>query len=106
MIQLPKDIIAKDVTQWLGDGWFYAEMKPNVFVVARLINANAEENKAYIDGLFGELAKDTEVSCGFNQLYAFWPECGALNIQPNKKHEVTGKFAVHLARLQKKQWKR
>lgn len=106
MIPLPKDIVAKDVTQWLGEGWFYAELTPNVFSVARLLVANGEENKAYLTLLYNDPDKDVEITCGFNQLYAFWPECGSLNIVPNKEQKIDGKYAVHLARLQKKQWKR
>jgi hypothetical protein len=107
MTPLPTDIVAKDVTQWLSEGWFYAELSPNVFHIVRLLTANADENKAYVEPLYEDHDKDLEeIVCEFKQLYAYWPECGALNIMPNPDKGVEGKFAVHLSRLQKKQWKR
>ena len=94
---LPEDIIAKDVTQWLDGGYFWACDDAGVFKIARLLGVGNEAKNAKVQLLDSDQAPLLK----WNQLYAYWPVCGALNIR-----EDENKFAVFLTRLQKKQWKR
>lgn len=102
MIQLPDDIVAKDVHQWLDGGWFYADRGKGP-ELARL-------NQIHPDGLQADVRFFDEkyTLLPFNKLFAEWPMCGSLNIFSSSHGKITspGNFAVSLLRLQKKQWKR
>lgn len=104
MNPLPSDIVAKDVSQWLSEGWFYAEYSKNLFRIGRLLHVSPDNNTAIVTFL-GKEFKD-ELMLPFDKLYTHWPQCGAINILPSEEQTWHGKFAMSLLRLQKKQWKR
>jgi len=101
MIRLEEGMRTSDVSQWLNRGWFLASDGPNLSPAQMAYFPDEDSDD--------EMMWPVETITGFRREYDFealpdnvfphWPECGSINIKERM-------VAVHLERLQMKQWRR
>lgn len=90
MIKLPPDITGRDVSQWLGNGWFVRvrgrKMEP-MSLVTPLDNRH----------IVGLDLEGNEHTIPHSEVRAYWPVCGAVNVGP---------IALTIVRRQARQYRR
>lgn len=105
MIRLDPSMRYTDIEQWIGRGWCFIMPHDGTFNVAQCVRFPMddevdEEHECYwhFEDMQGGYYEWTFEEC-LERVRPHWPTCGSINVPPIKA-------AVHLERLQMKQWRR
>ena len=92
MQQLPEDISREDLSQWLGRGFFYADVPEVGRVLCSLVEVH-DPNTVYVI----PLGTRNPVRVRREDIWSHWPLCGCINTQHG---------ALYVQRKVERQWRR
>jgi hypothetical protein len=101
MIQLPDDIDVDDVLQWVGRG--VSLVRINDEMVPCTLEEVSDSRRALVRPLLDTQGREVEVL--FSDIYAAWPDCGAVNVRTTRRGQPVH-YAMYVTRQQRRQYTR